>query len=70
MKHTVKVLLFIGTNFRGFDFKHYRQKSMGKNVFRCIFLFSWFKWTTKSTNNRTRPLAIISQYQLTFKYEK
>ena len=39
MKHTVKVLLFIGTNFRGFDFKHYRQKSMETMYFVVSFYF-------------------------------
>jgi len=60
----VKVLLFVGTNCRGFykmlwslgfwirGFKHYRQQSMGKLYF-VGFLFSWFKWITKSTKIRT-----------------
>ena len=46
------------------------KNQVEKMYFVVSFLFSWFKWTTKSTNNRTRPLTIISQYQLTFKYEK
>jgi hypothetical protein len=46
------------------------KNQVEKMYFVVFFLFSWFKWTTKSTNNRTRPLTIISQYQLTFKYEK
>ena len=70
---TVKVLLFIGTNFRGFykmhwslgswirDFKHYRQQSMGKLYF-VRFLYSWFKWNKKSAKIRTPRKIMISQY--------
>jgi hypothetical protein len=69
----VKVLLFVGTNFRGFynmhwsmgswihGFNHYRQQSMGKLYFIRV-LFSWFKWTMKSAKIRTPRLIMISQY--------
>jgi len=70
---TVKVLLFVGTNFRGsckmhwsmgswiHGFEHYKQQSM-KKLYFVEFLFSWFKWTTKSTKIRTPRLIMISQY--------
>ena len=69
-QYTVKVLLFVDTNFRSFckmhwsmgswihGLKHYSQKSMGKLYF-VRFLFSWFMWTAKI---RTPRLKIISQY--------
>jgi len=69
----VKVLLFVGTNFRGFHklqwplgswirgLEHYRQQSMGKLYF-VGFWFSWFQWTMKSTKIRTPRLIMISQY--------
>jgi len=55
--YTVKLLLFVGTNFRGFykinwslGFKHYRKQSMGN----CISLDFYFRgffnmhWSTGS----------------------
>ena len=69
----MKVFLFVSTNFLGFykmhwsmgswtrGFKHYRQQSMGKLYF-VWFLFSWFKWTTKSVKIRTTRIILISQY--------
>jgi hypothetical protein len=36
-------------------------KSMGKLYF-VWFLFSWFKWTTKSVKIRTTRIIMISQY--------
>jgi hypothetical protein len=72
---TVKVLLFTDTNFRGFyqmylslstwicGFKYYMQQLMGKLYMYFVrFLFSLFKWTTKSTIIRTPWLIMISQY--------
>ena len=44
------------------------KKRWGKLYF-VVFLFSWFKWTTKSAKIKTPPLIIITQYQLTFKSE-
>ena len=72
---TVRVLFFVGTNFRGFykmhrsmgswicGFKHDRQQSMGKLYFVRL-LFSWFKWTTKLAKIRTPRLIIILHYFL------
>ena len=71
---TVNVLLFVGTNIRGFynmywpmgswiqGFKHYMQQSIRKFYF-VGFLFSWFKWTRKSAKIRTSRLIMISQYE-------
>jgi len=72
ISYTVNVLLFVGTNFRCFyevhwsmgswirGFKYYWQQSMGKLYF-VRFLFSWFKWTTKSAKTRNPWLIMISQ---------
>jgi hypothetical protein len=65
------ILLFVGTSFHGFYkmhwsmvswircFKHYRQQSMGKLYF-VGFLFSWFKWTMKSTKMRSPQIKVFS----------
>ena len=56
---SIKMHQSMGSWFR--DFKHYRQKSMGKLYF-VGFLFSWFKWTTKSAKIITPQLTMISLY--------
>ena len=62
IQHTVKVLLFAGTNFCGF--KHQSISNQWEN---CIldFYFGCFMWTTKSAKIRTPRLIMISQYSQT-----
>ena len=54
---TVKVLLFVDTNFRAFYKMHWSLGSW-KSWFQTLqatidgFLYSWFKWTTKSVEIR------------------
>jgi hypothetical protein len=71
--NTVKLLLFVITNFHDFckrhwsigswirGFKQYRQQLTGTLYF-VGFLLLWFKWTTKSAKIRTPRLIMISQY--------
>ena len=56
--YTVKVLLFVGTKFHGSNITGNNQ---WENFYFVEFLFSWFKWTTKSAKIRTPPLIMISQ---------
>ena len=70
---TVKVLLFVGTNFRGstecidpwvleFVVSNTTGNNQWEKLYFVGFLFSWFKWTTKSAKIRKPRFIMISQY--------
>jgi len=69
----VKVLLFVGTNFRGstecidpwvleFVVSNTTGNNQWEKLYFVGFLFSWFKWTTKTAKIRNPRFIMISQY--------